>query len=119
MIIALHGPKVPLDETADLVALAHSIPCISSAELMNLMNQAARESALDSASAVAGSWATLDYTKGKILMNAERRSAVLTPETMHMAACHEDRHAHVAVHTDSADLRPAPGRRRSGAQGQS
>jgi ATP-dependent metalloprotease len=46
--------------------------------------------------------AVLEYAKDKILMGAERKSAVITPETAKCTAYHEAGHAVVAVLTEGA-----------------
>ncbi|KAH8047980.1 ATP-dependent peptidase [Aureococcus anophagefferens] len=81
-ILKLHSGKIPLDADADIDALARGTPGMSGADLSNL---------------------ALDYAKDKILMGAERRSAVLTKETMKMTAYHEGGHALVAMLTSGAD----------------
>ncbi|KAJ1462274.1 peptidase family M41-domain-containing protein [Pelagophyceae sp. CCMP2097] len=100
-ILQLHGAKVPLDATIDLQAVARGTPGMSGADLANLVNVAALKAALDGAAVVTA--AALDYAKDKILMGAERRSAVLSPATMRMTAYHEGGHALVAMHTVGAD----------------
>jgi ATP-dependent Zn protease len=45
----------------------------------------------------------LEYAKDKIMMGAERRTAVISPETMKMTAFHEAGHALVALLTKGAD----------------
>lgn len=100
-ILKLHSSKIPLDSRVDLEALARGTPGMSGADLFNLVNQAALKAALDGAAAV--TMRALDFAKDKILMGAERKSAVLTPETMRMTAYHEGGHALVAMHTDGAD----------------
>ena len=100
-ILGLHASKVPLDGAADLDALARGTPGMSGADLSNLVNQAALKAALDGLEKVTA--ASLDYAKDKILMGAERKSAVLSKETMRMTAFHEGGHALVALHTKGAD----------------
>ena len=100
-ILALHASKVPLEPKADLKKLAQGTPGMSGADLANLVNQAALKAALDGLESV--SEAALDYAKDKILMGAERKSAVLSKETMRMTAFHEGGHALVAMHSKGAD----------------
>jgi len=100
-ILKLHASKVPLDDRADLDALARGTPGMSGADLFNLVNQAALKAALDGLAKVTAE--ALDFAKDKILMGAERKSAVLTPDTLRMTAYHEGGHALVALHTDGAD----------------
>ena len=100
-ILKLHSGKIPLDADADIDALARGTPGMSGADLSNLVNQAALKAALDGLDAVTTK--ALDYAKDKILMGAERRSAVLTKETMKMTAYHEGGHALVAMLTSGAD----------------
>lgn len=100
-ILDLHASKVPLGDDADLDKLARGTPGMSGADLYNLVNQAALKAALDGAAAVTS--AALDFAKDKILMGAERKSALISPETAKMTAYHEGGHALVALHTDGAD----------------
>merc|ERR1719488_235383 len=100
-ILQLHASKVPLDPKADLTTLAKGTPGMSGADLSNLVNQAALKAALDGLESVTAS--ALDYAKDKILMGAERKSAVLSEETIRMTAFHEGGHALVALHTPGAD----------------
>ena len=49
------------------------------------------------------SMASFEYAKDKIMMGVERKSAIVSPETMKMTAFHEAGHALVALKTDGAD----------------
>uniref|UniRef100_A0A7S3NP87 AAA+ ATPase domain-containing protein n=1 Tax=Aureoumbra lagunensis TaxID=44058 RepID=A0A7S3NP87_9STRA len=100
-ILQLHAAKVPLAVDADLEALARGTPGMSGADLSNLINQAALKAALDGALAV--DTAALDFAKDKILMGAERRSAVLDEHTLKTTAYHEGGHALVALKSPAAD----------------
>lgn len=99
-ILELYGSKVPLDDDVDFQQLARGTPGFSGAELHNLINQAALKAAMDGLQSIAMS--TLEYAKDKILMGAERRSAVLSPESMRCTAFHEAGHALMALKTDGA-----------------
>ncbi len=85
----------------DLEQVARGTPGFSGAELFNLMNTAALRASVDNLSAV--NMHALEQAKDKILMGAERKSAVISPETLRMTAYHEAGHALVALKTDGAD----------------
>uniref|UniRef100_A0A7S4D875 Peptidase M41 domain-containing protein n=2 Tax=Heterosigma akashiwo TaxID=2829 RepID=A0A7S4D875_HETAK len=74
---------------------------MSGADLQNLMNQAALKASVEGKAAVEGE--DLDYARDKILMGAERRTAVISPETARCTAYHEGGHALVALRTRGAD----------------
>jgi ATP-dependent metalloprotease len=69
--------------------IARGTPGFSGAELSNLVNQAALKSSVDGLSAV--SMSGLEYAKDKIMMGAERKTAVISPETLKCTAFHEVR----------------------------
>jgi len=100
-LLELHAAKVPLADSVNLDGVARGTPGMSGADLKNLVNQAALKAAIDGAMAVNA--AALDFAKDKILMGAERPSAVLSAETLETTAYHESGHALVALKTDAAD----------------
>jgi len=100
-ILELYGKKIPLDEDVDLGQLARGTPGFSGADLFNLMNQAALKASVEGMRTV--SMQALEYAKDKIMMGAERKSAVISPETMKVTAFHEAGHALVALKTDGSD----------------
>lgn len=93
--------KIPMAKDTNLEVLARGTPGMSGADLNNLVNQAALRASISGAKAV--DHAALEYAKDKILMGAERRSAVISPETARMTAYHEGGHALVALKTSGAD----------------
>lgn len=99
-ILELYAKKTKLGPDADMSILARGTPGFSGADLFNLMNQAALKAAVDGLPHV--TMTVLEYAKDKILMGAERKSAVITPETAKCTAYHEAGHALVAVLTPGA-----------------
>eukprot|EP00607_Mallomonas_marina_P010336 CAMPEP_0182419814 /NCGR_PEP_ID=MMETSP1167-20130531/4175_1 /TAXON_ID=2988 /ORGANISM="Mallomonas Sp, Strain CCMP3275" /LENGTH=659 /DNA_ID=CAMNT_0024594923 /DNA_START=265 /DNA_END=2244 /DNA_ORIENTATION=+ len=100
-ILELYAQKVPTSKDVDMEQMARGTPGFSGAELYNLINQAALKASVDGLKAV--SMGALEYAKDKILMGAEKKSAVLSEETMRCTAYHEAGHALVAIRTDGAD----------------
>uniref|UniRef100_A0AAV1U4G1 AAA+ ATPase domain-containing protein n=1 Tax=Peronospora matthiolae TaxID=2874970 RepID=A0AAV1U4G1_9STRA len=99
-ILEFYGGKVPLAEDVDLDVLARATPGMSGAELSNLVNEAALRASMKSADVV--NMDAFEYAKDKILMGAERRSALITPESAKLTAYHEGGHALVAINTPGA-----------------
>ncbi|KAF3924194.1 Paraplegin [Orbilia brochopaga] len=84
----------------DLQILARGTPGFSGAELENLVNQAAvRASKLRLQQVRMNDF---EWAKDKILMGAERRSAVISQKEKEMTAYHEGGHALVAMFTEGA-----------------
>lgn len=81
--------------------LARGTPGFSGAELFNLVNQAALKASVDGLKAVG--MGALEFAKDKIMMGSERKSAIISPETMRMTAFHEAGHALVALKTEGSD----------------
>lgn len=90
-----------MDADVDLDQLARGTPGFSGAELFNLVNQAALKASVDGMKSV--TMHALEYAKDKLLMGSERKSAIISPETMKMTAYHEAGHALVALKTKGAD----------------
>jgi len=99
-ILEMYAKKTKLGPDVDLNILARGTTGFSGADLFNLMNQAALKASVDGLSSITMS--VLEYAKDKILMGAERKTAVITKETAKCTAYHEAGHALVAVLTDGA-----------------
>lgn len=99
-ILEMYAKKTKLHPNVDLNVLARGTTGFSGADLYNLMNQAALKASVDGLSSITMS--VLEYAKDKILMGAERKTAVITEETARCTAYHEAGHALVAVLTDGA-----------------
>lgn len=69
-------------------------------DLANVVNIAAIKASTDNKSTV--SLADLEFAKDRIMMGAERKSAVLTEEGKKLTAYHEGGHAIIASLTDGA-----------------
>jgi ATP-dependent metalloprotease len=78
----------------DVNQLARGTPGFTGADLANLVNLAAVRAASKAEEVV--TTAQLEFSKDKIMMGAERTSAVMTSEVRKLTAYHEGGHALVA-----------------------
>eukprot|EP00295_Goniomonas_pacifica_P041477 CAMPEP_0175992106 /NCGR_PEP_ID=MMETSP0108-20121206/53210_1 /TAXON_ID=195067 ORGANISM="Goniomonas pacifica, Strain CCMP1869" /NCGR_SAMPLE_ID=MMETSP0108 /ASSEMBLY_ACC=CAM_ASM_000204 /LENGTH=523 /DNA_ID=CAMNT_0017323717 /DNA_START=9 /DNA_END=1580 /DNA_ORIENTATION=- len=99
-ILTLHSKNVPLAPDVDISVIARGTPGFSGADLANLVNIGALRASGQSKNQV--SMHDLEYAKDKILMGAERKSAVITPKSRRLTAYHEGGHALVAALTPDA-----------------
>lgn len=99
-ILEVYAKKTKLAKDVDLNVIARGTTGFSGADLYNLMNQAALKAAIDGLNSV--TMPVLEYAKDKIMMGAERRTAVISAKTAKCTAYHEAGHALVAVLTDGA-----------------
>lgn len=99
-ILEMYAKKTKLSPDVDLNVLARGTTGFSGADLFNLMNQAALKASIDGLPHI--TMGVLEYAKDKIMMGAERKTAVITKETARCTAYHEAGHALVAVLTDGA-----------------
>lgn len=99
-ILEMYASKTKVAKDVDLNILARGTTGFSGADLYNLMNQAAVKASVDGLEAI--TMQVFEWAKDKILMGAERKSAVITPETAKCTAYHEAGHALVGVLTDGA-----------------
>ena len=99
-ILKTHAKDVKMERNVDFDVIARGTPGFSGADLANLINIAALKAALDGVAEVGEKH--LDFAKDRILMGAERKSAVMTPENRKLTAYHEGGHALVALRTAGA-----------------
>ena len=100
-ILSVHARKVPLGPDVDLRTIARGSPGFSGADLMNLVNEAALMAARAGRRFV--TMVDFENAKDKVMMGAERRSMVLTPEQKEMTAYHEAGHAIVGMALPKCD----------------
>ncbi|CAG8755197.1 20222_t:CDS:2, partial [Gigaspora rosea] len=99
-ILSHHLKNVQISSDVDISVIARGTPGFSGADLANLVNQAAIQASRDCAQEVA--MRHMEYAKDKILMGAERKSAIITTENKKLTAYHEGGHALVALYTPGA-----------------
>ena len=100
-ILKVHARKVPLSPDVNMKVLARGTPGFSGADLMNLVNEGALLAARRNKRIVA--MAEFEDAKDKVMMGAERKSAVRTEETNKLVAYHEAGHAIVSLHVPKLD----------------
>ncbi|KAF1809687.1 ATP-dependent metallopeptidase Hfl [Eremomyces bilateralis CBS 781.70] len=100
-ILTHHMRNVQISTDVDASVLARATPGFSGAELENVVNQAAVHASKRKAKQVA--MIDFEWAKDKVLMGAERRSAVIQQKDKIMTAYHEGGHALVAMFTAAAD----------------
>ena len=100
-ILNVHARKVPLGPDVDLRIIARGSPGFSGADLANLVNEAALMAARAGRRFV--TMVDFEQAKDKVMMGAERRSMVLTPEQKEMTAYHEAGHAIVGMTLPKCD----------------
>lgn len=96
-ILNHHLKNIRVDTEVDATVLARGTPGFSGAELENIVNQAAVHASKAKAKKV--TMEDLTWAKDKVLMGAERRSAVIQQKDKVMTAYHEGGHALVAMLT--------------------
>jgi ATP-dependent metalloprotease len=99
-ILELYSQKTKLAKDVDLSVLARGTTGFSGADLFNLVNQAALKASVDGLNSI--TMEVFEYAKDKIMMGAERKTAVISAETAKCTAYHEAGHAIVAILTDGA-----------------
>lgn len=99
-ILKHHMKNVQVAGDVDETVLARGTVGFSGADLENLINQAAVHASRNKATMV--SMQDLEWSKDKIMMGAERRSAVIADKDKLMTAYHEAGHALVGFYTRNA-----------------
>jgi cell division protease FtsH len=100
-ILKVHSARVPFESDVDLSIIARGTPGFSGADLANLVNEAALNAARHTQKNVR--MEDFEQAKDKVLMGAERRSVIMTPDEKRTTAYHEAGHAVVAALLDKAD----------------
>ncbi|KAI0143192.1 peptidase family M41-domain-containing protein [Pestalotiopsis sp. NC0098] len=99
-ILQHHAKKIKSAENVDFKALAMSTPGLSGAELENIVNQAAVHASRAKSHFV--SINDFEWAKDKVIMGAERKTMVITPEEKEMTAYHEAGHALIQLFSQNA-----------------
>ena len=99
-ILKHHMRNVQVATEVDESIIARGTPGFSGAELENLVNQAAVRASRNKSTKV--SMFDFEWAKDKIMMGAERRSAVIQEKDKIMTAYHEAGHALVGLYTKGA-----------------
>ena len=100
-ILRVHTRKIPLESNIDMKVLARGTPGLSGADLANLVNEAALLAARRNHDKV--SMEDFENAKDKVMMGAERRSLVISPDEKKTTAYHEAGHALVSKLTPNTD----------------
>ncbi|KAG1655321.1 hypothetical protein FOA52_008233 [Chlamydomonas sp. UWO 241] len=100
-ILERHFRDIPKGPDVDLHVIARATPGFSGADLANLVNVAAVQAAKTGIKTV--DMASLEYARDRIMMGAERKSAVISEKNRRLTAYHEGGHALVAMLTPGAD----------------
>lgn len=99
-ILKYHMRNMKIDATVDPAIVARGCPGFSGAELENIVNQAAIRASKNQKTKI--SLEDLVWAKDKLLMGAERKSAVIQEKDKLMTAYHEGGHALVCMLTEGA-----------------
>jgi len=94
-VLKVHSKKVPMSEDVNLNVLARGTPGFSGADLANMVNEAALTAARHNRKSV--HMFDFEIAKDRVLMGAERRSMLRTPEELKNTAYHEAGHVLVGA----------------------
>ncbi len=90
-ILKVHGKKVPLNDDVEWKIIARGTPGFTGADLENMVNEAALLAARNGKKEVTMEY--LEKAKDKVMMGAERKSMIITPQEKEVTAYHEAGHA--------------------------
>ena len=93
-ILKVHTRKTPLAEDVDLMVIARGTPGFCGADLANLVNEAALLAAREEYDKLG--MRHFEHAKDKVLMGAERKSLIISPQEKNLTAYHEAGHTLVA-----------------------
>lgn len=96
-ILQHHAKKIKASKDVNLQAIAQLTSGLSGAELENIVNQAAVHASKAKATSVRKE--DFDWAKDRVIMGAEKRTMVISPEEKEMTAYHEAGHALVNLLT--------------------
>ena len=100
-VLKVHSKKVPMAEDVNLNILARGTPGFSGADLANMVNEAALTAARFNRKAV--HMYDFEIAKDKVLMGAERKSMMRSPDELKITAYHEAGHTLVSALRDHSD----------------
>src|SRR6266508_761635 len=100
-ILRVHTRKIPLGAGVDLERIARGTAGLASAELANVVNEAALLAARRNKAVV--DMRDLEDAKDKVMLGLERRSRVLSDEERRLIAYHEAGHALVSLNVPGSD----------------
>jgi len=100
-ILKIHTRRTHISKDVDLGKIARGTPGFSGADLENLVNEAALQAAREGKEKIEN--ADFEHAKDKVLMGAERKSAVIGEKEKLVTAYHEAGHALVAVLQEGTD----------------
>lgn len=100
-ILKIHTRRTHVAKEVDLSKIARGTPGFSGADLENLVNEAALQAAREGKERIEEN--DFEHAKDKVLMGAERKSAVIGEKEKLVTAYHEAGHALVAVLQEGTD----------------
>ncbi len=101
LILEVHTRNTPLAKEVDLHRIARGTPGLSGADLANLVNEAALHAARSKREELIMD--DFEMARDKVILGAERTSAVLTEADRIRIAVHEGGHALVALNLPGSD----------------